>query len=174
MTRIHGEFFFKLALISIIGLSTACSMLGIESDTKKDAGPQTGVFEDEYDRVWRAAQLALAKYPMRVNNMDAGILETDFIKRAKIWQPPNVTKLPRVGERHKITVRMVKGMSDDDVSAVKVIVAKKMEVLKDFFSEPDKLPSDGFEEKIILYRIGRELSIERKLMKANETLQKED
>jgi hypothetical protein len=162
-----------LVLLFFLSLS-ACSFFGVETDEPRDAGPQTQVFEGEYDKVWRAAQLALARYPIKINNMDAGHLETDFIKREKIWVPPYQKKQPASGERHQIVLRMVKGISDSNKDAVKVTVTKTVEVLSDFFSGARKQASDGMEERTILYRIDRELRVERALLKANDKDQKKN
>ncbi len=147
---------------------SGCAVLGIEWEEAKDAGPQEQIFEFDYDKVWRAAQLALARYPIKINNMDSGHLETDYIKRDRIWYPPYARRKPANGERHQITVRMVRGVSETNKEAVKVIVSKRIDILPDFFSEPKPLKTDGMEEKTILYRIDRELKVERALIKANE------
>lgn len=159
-------------LILLFPLISACSLFGVENEEPKDSGPQTQVFEGEYDKVWRAAQLALARYPIKINNMDAGHLETDYIKREKIWIPPYHKKPPAAGERHQIVLRMVKGISENNKDAVKVTVTKSVEILSDFFSGARKQPSDGMEERTILYRIDRELKVERALLKANDKDQK--
>ncbi len=164
--------FSNLILLLSLLLLNACSFFGVETDEPKDMGPQTTIFEGEYDKVWRAAQLALARYPIKINNMDAGHLETDYIKREKIWIPPYNRKPPAAGERHQITLRMVKGLSDNNKDAVKVTVTKAVEILNDFFSGARRLPSDGMEERTILYRIDRELKVERALLKANDRDQK--
>lgn len=166
--------FSKLLLLLSFLTLNACSFFGVEVDEQRDPGPQTSIFEGEYDKVWRAAQLALARYPIRVNNMDAGHLETDYIKREKIWIPPYNRKPPAAGERHQITLRMVKGISDNSKDAVKVTITKSVEILNDFFSGARKLHSDGMEERTILYRIERELKVERALLKANDKDQKKN
>jgi hypothetical protein len=50
--------------------------------------------------------------------------------------------------------------------STRVTVEKKIERLRDFFSEADPLPSDGLEEKVIFYRIEREIVIADALKKA--------
>ena len=56
--------------------------------------------------------------------------------------------------------------------AVKVTVAKDVELKTDFFSDPKRLESDGLEEKVILYRIEKEISVERALQRAQKKLNK--
>jgi hypothetical protein len=122
------------------------------------------VFAFPYESVWRAAQLAL-KYPIAINNMDNGLLETDWIKGADGFQPPEAGKEPSAGVRYKISMALVKGRLDGRES-VRVTIFKRMEKQRDFFSEPESLDSDGLEERVLFYRIERELLIDEGLKKA--------
>jgi hypothetical protein len=55
----------------------------------------------------------------------------------------------------------------DGRESVRVTIDKKMEILRDFFSEPEPLESDGLEEKVIFYRMERDLIINEALKKIN-------
>ena len=131
--------------------------------------PISKVYNEEFEIVWRAAQLALQKYPMRVNNIDTGLLETDWVKGYEIWKPPIKPKVKAAGARYKIIVRTIKGKSQGEV-AIKVSLQKKIEKKRDFFAEVEKPASDGLEEKSILYRIGREIQIDSALQMAQEKM----
>jgi hypothetical protein len=122
------------------------------------------VYAYPFESVWRATQLAL-KYPIAVNNMDNGVLESDWIKAADGFQNPESEKEPSAGIRYKILMSLVKGKLEGRES-VRVTLTKRMEKQKDFFSEPESMESDGIEEKIIFYRIEREILIEEGLKKA--------
>jgi uncharacterized lipoprotein len=122
------------------------------------------IFFYSYDSVWRAAQLAL-KYPISVNNMDNGILETDWIRGVDGFVPAHLAKEPSPGVRYKIQLALVKGKTDRRDS-VRVTILKRIEKQRDFFSEPEPIETDGSEEKIIFYRMERELVIEEALKKA--------
>lgn len=117
-------------------------------------------FRAKYESVWRATQTAMLDYPMNINNMDTGQLQTLYITGRNRFQAPHKEKetLPS-GFQYRININLLKG---DDMT--KVIVQKEARLQKDFFSEPQDLISDGFEEKVILYRIKRELVLE-KIMK---------
>jgi len=117
-----------------------------------------------YESVWRAAQLTL-KYPIAVNNMENGILETEWIRGVDGFLPPKATIEPSAGMKYKITLNMVKGKLDGR-NSVRVTITKKIERQKDFFSDVETLTSDGYEEKVIAYRIEREILIEEALKKA--------
>jgi hypothetical protein len=154
---------FTAALLALGLVASACMS---PPKPKKSPPPQRMVFTYKYDRVWRAAQLALAKYPIRVNDMDSGVLETDYIRGEMAWVSPPKTRKPPGGYRYKISVRMVKGWHKKTMAPiVKVTVLKQAEYQKNFFSAFEKTLSDGLEEKSLLYRMGRELKIEKALSK---------
>ena len=119
-----------------------------------------------YDSVWRAAQLAL-KYPISINNMDNGVLETDWIRGVDGYIPPHLNHDPSPGIRYKLQLALVKGRVDHRES-VRVTIIKKIEKQRDFFSEPESIETEGFEEKALFYRIERELIIEEALKKASK------
>ena len=123
--------------------------------------PENRVYFESYDRVWRAAQLSLRKYPVKVNSIDTGVLETDFVKGDKYFTDPNDVR-PRTGLRYKITLRVVKGKIEGKM-AVKVTVLKTAEVQPDFFSGFKPVASNGLEEATIVYRISRFVEIDRLL-----------
>jgi hypothetical protein len=127
------------------------------------------VFFSTYDSVWRAAQLSL-RYPIASNNMDHGILETDYIKADDGFISPTVDDVPSSGIRYKITLTLAKGKVEGKES-VRVTITKNLERRRDFFSDPEPLVSDGLEEKIIFYRMERELLIDEALRKAAKASQ---
>ncbi|MEK7357230.1 MAG: hypothetical protein AAB250_12325, partial [Bdellovibrionota bacterium] len=71
------------------------------------------------------------------------------------------------GYLYRVLIRLVKGKATEK-PAVKVLVTKQIEIARDFFAEPQPVASDGLEENVILYRIGREVAVARALQKANE------
>jgi hypothetical protein len=119
--------------------------------------PLQQLFYAPFDQVWRAAH-AVLKYPIANENPDAGYIETEYIKGIDGFLPPDKTKPPSAGIRYKIIMIFAKGQVEGRVST-RVTIEKKMEVLRDFFSEPESMQSDELEEKIIFYRIERELIV---------------
>jgi hypothetical protein len=158
------------AFIASLWFATGCAVFEEKAGPKPVLGPQEKIFYAEFDDVWRATQLALqspTSYPLRVNNMDTGILETELIKGSMTWTAPHVTEPPSGGLAYRLVVRVIKG-NVGVRHAHKVIVLKDGQMQRDFFSDPEPIPSDGLEEKVILYRIDRELQIDRALKRANK------
>lgn len=159
-----------VALLMMTGCQTATDRL----DQKLKVGvPVVQVFFAKYEEVEAALKLAMLKYPQRVDNTEAGIFETDYVKGDARFKPPNKQIEYTSGYRYRILIRLVRGKTDAK-PAVKVVVLKQIEQVHDFFSEPNPLPSDGLEEAIILYRIGRELQINKALQRASEKQNKKD
>ncbi len=164
------QFSFKLFITLIISnFITACALLEKQPDaqtTLQKAAPQK-IFYARYDDVWRAVH-AVIKYPIVNENQDTGYLETDYIKAVDGYRPPEHSKEPPNGLRYKIIISFAKGRTQQKES-VRVTIEKRLQVLKDFFSDPETIGSDGLEEKIIFYRLERELVVEEGLKKAVNT-----
>ena len=153
-----------LLLLSLIALfSSSCS------SKKKDSNePQefSRVYKANFDTVWRGTQQALLNYPMNINNMDTGYLQTLFITGKHRYKAPHNkrVKLP-TGYQYRINIKILP--SDND-RKTRVSITKDVRMQRDFFSDPKDLTTDGYEEKSLLYRIGREIKVEKILKKAHE------
>jgi hypothetical protein len=126
------------------------------------------IYYDTFEETWRAVQIALAKYPIRINDMDAGVIETDSIKGEQSWITPGKPAQPMGGRKYKLKATIVKGRSNSGGPANRVSILKISEVQKDFFSEVENVASDGMEELSIIYRIDRELALSRVLKRASK------
>ena len=112
-------------------------------------------------------QKTLARYPIKVNNVDAGIIETDDIKGLKVWSPPHKPKVRQPGLRYHFKIALIKGERNGK-DATEVTIEKFLRINKNFFANEKRLPSDGLEEEGLHYRIQRELTIEKALDAAYE------
>jgi hypothetical protein len=124
-------------------------------------------FIASYEAVWRAAQISV-RYPISLNNMDTGQLETDWIRALEGFIPPDQKKAPSSGMRYKIILTLVRGRKANRPS-VRVTLKKLVERQRDFFAEPESIATDGLEEKVILYRMERELIIQEALKKVPDS-----
>jgi len=161
VTMIHRR--FALVLFALILGSSGCSLFS------KKPGPgvisREQVYFAPYEDVERAVKRTLIKYPQRIDNPEAGVYETDFIRGELRFQSASEKTDYSEGYRYRILVRMIRGKSTAK-PAVKVIVSKRAEIQRDFFSDPEPVPSDGQEETVILYRVQRELALEKAMRRA--------
>lgn len=132
-----------------------------------DRVSQQKVFFATYDEVWRAAHAAI-KYTIASENQDFGVIETDYVKAVDGWLPPFLTKPINPGSRYKLTFNFAKGNTQGKES-VRVTIDKRIEVFRSVISDIEVVPSDGFEEKVLFYRIEREIIIQSALKKAAES-----
>ncbi|MNK12077.1 hypothetical protein D3C87_301340 [compost metagenome] len=152
-------------------ISTGCTLLSCSLfDARPSAHSQMKtvikqkIFFAPYDSVWTAAHKVL-KYPIAQENQDTGVIETEYIKGLDGWLPPGTQTPPSAGIRYKLIFTMAKGRTDGREST-RVTIDKKMEILRDFFSPPEPMETDGLEEKVLFYRMERELIITEALKKA--------
>lgn len=125
------------------------------------------VFLSSYESVWKAA-LTVLKYSITDQNQETGHIETDYVKAADGgWLRPDLTKAPSAGIRYKILLSFVRIKTDSGKNGVKVTIDKRIEKIKDFFSDPESVDTDGLEEKAIFYRMERELLIEDAIKRLN-------
>ena len=145
------------SLVTIVG----CASTGERNEEIRE---YSRIFKAPYETVWRATQQALLNYPMNINNMDTGNLQTLYITGKHRYKAPHQKKeiLPS-GFQYRINVNIIRAEK-----ASKVIINKEVRLQKDFFSEPQELGTDGFEEKALLYRIRREILIENLLKRQME------
>lgn len=161
----------KLLWITSFLFLTSCGLLELQEDkvNKRRSAvlPPARVFQYSYDSVWRST-LSVLKYSITDQNQETGHIETDYIKPADGgWTRPDGSSNVSAGIRYKIAISLVRVRTENGKTGVKVTVDKKLERIKDFFSDPESLDSDHLEEKAILYRLERELVIEEALKKAN-------
>ncbi|MBX3023069.1 MAG: hypothetical protein KF799_15440 [Bdellovibrionales bacterium] len=146
---------------------TACALFEERQGPPAFHGPREKVYQANYEDVWKAVNLVLQPYPLRVSNMDQGILETDVLRPGRVWILPFKTESQGAGETYKLTVRVIKGSKGGD-SATKVTILKDRQLQSDFFSDPKPMASNGLEEKALLYRVEREIQVDRALIRAQK------
>lgn len=170
--QLRGKISF-LAISLLLSLSACTTATQRLEERKNSSGPYSRVFYANYEDVEIALKQSMIRYPQKVDNTEAGIFETDFIKGEARFRSPLEPGPLSPGYRYRLLVRLVRGRSEDK-PAIKVQITKRAEILRDFFSEPVTQKSDGLEEQVILYRIGRELQLARAIAKANDKANKKN
>ena len=154
--------------LSASGCATASDKL---EKRLKIGEPVARVYAAKYEEVEGAIKQAMIRYPQRVDNTEAGIFETDYVKGEARFRSPAASTEFSPGYRYRLLLRLVRGKNDEK-PAVKVLVTKQAEIARDFFSQPDPVGSDGLEEEVVLYRIGREIVLAKAMTKATDRANK--
>lgn len=140
-------------------------VVGCSSSSRVDV-PRT--FEREFaanfDETWRAVQQSIISYPLKINNMELGQVQTTSIRGNTQFKPPHDAKLKSGGHRYNLSINVLKVSP----GVTRVSILKDVAVFRDFVSRPETKGSDGLEENMILYRISRELEIEKVLLRESK------
>jgi hypothetical protein len=120
------------------------------------------LYRANFEETWRAVQQAIISYPLRANNMDIGQIQTSSIRGSNQFKPPQELKSAAAnGHRYSLTINVIK----TSPKTTRVNIVKDTMVYRDFISDAEEKVSDGLEETILLYRIGREIEIEKALVR---------
>lgn len=142
-------------------------MVGLSGCVSKPAGEafQTRLYSGTYDEVWLAALKALNEYPLKLSNKDSGRIQSEVVNgpyNEVVFTYPDPIELPE-RFRYSLDFNFAKLVADDRQPLVRVRVRKVLEKFHDFYTGWLVFPSDGLEEKILLYRIEHILRMEKTL-----------
>ncbi len=160
--------FLKILFLQSLLVLPGCFKQDLKPDGMTAGIPIQRVYFGEYNDVEMAIRAAMKKYPVKEDNLDAGIFETDNIRGDKMYRAPGSHERIESGIRYHIQIHTIKGKVDGK-SAIQLIVKKVVERTRDFFADTESLPSDGLEENIIFYRVQRELAIAKAVKRAAES-----
>jgi hypothetical protein len=155
MNRFRAIFRFFLTLS--VGLTL---LVGCASQQKTELF-YTRVYEGTYDDVW----LAALKYSGKiVSELVNGPYNDLFLT------PPEAIDLPEK-YRYSLKFTFAKLQTDEENSRplVRVRLEKNLEQFHDFYTGWLAFPSDGLEERLLLYRIEHILRMENQLTKEIES-----
>lgn len=130
------------------------------------------VFVASKEDVWQAAHVALLKYRLRVDNVEAGVIETESMTEPPGYSPPMKLNSSAPGRKYFLELRFVQGVYRGRAS-FRVSVLKKIEENLNIIDGSRVVPSDGWEEQALLYRIERELNVFRGLKKLQRKMELE-
>jgi hypothetical protein len=155
--------------IRILTLGLFLMMLGCA--TTRPAEPfYTRLYVGSFDDIWLAALKALSDYPLKMSNKDSGKIQSEVVNgpyNELLFAYPDPMELP---ERFRYSVRLNFGrlVSEDNQALVRIRVIKDLERFHDFYTGWISYPSDGLEERILLYRIEHILRMEHLLSQPAE------
>lgn len=137
---------------------------------------QIRLYTAGYDQVWLAALKALNDYPLKISNKDSGKIQSEVVNgpyNDLLFVYPEQIELP---ERYRYSLRLAfaKLVSEDNKALTRVRIIKDLERFNDFYTGWLAYPSDGLEEKLLLYRIEHILRMEQQLSEQSEQQQQSD
>ena len=119
---------------------------------------QNEVFKASREDVWETLVALFKSYPVKVMDEDSGYIETERLRGKHFWTAPHQKKMQTGGLSAVIKVNL-----EYERPYSRVYVTKRVYRQSSILSSPEEIPSDLFEERIFLYRLGRELLIRKAL-----------
>lgn len=152
---------FSRAIFCVFALFASCITFENPVDrAQKEIESRTHqrIYFSSFESVWRATQLSI-KYPIAINNMDEGIIETEWIDAFDGFTPIH-SKPRHFAYKYQLRLLLVKGRTEGRPS-VRVTVIKTIQTPDSFFQDGRKIESDGLEETLLFYRIAREITVDQ-------------
>ena len=144
-----------------------CFVVGCAS-TPVEEPFYTRLYTGSYDDVRLAALKSLNDYPLKLSNKDSGKIQSEIVNgpyNDLLFTYPEPLELPE-RFRYSLKFNFAKLASDDNSSLIRIRIIKDLERFHDFYTGWIAYPSDGLEEKVLLYRIEHILRMEKLLMQA--------
>ena len=108
--------------------------------------------------VWRATLIAMSFYPLETTNYDQGLIKTKILTEGDSWKPV----FRSINSEHIYTINV---NVFNYGGRTRVSIDKKLNRKASFERNEQELKTLGVEEDMLLYRIKRELLIDRLIKK---------
>jgi hypothetical protein len=163
----------KLSLFLLFFLSTCSSYKEFKYITEEFEIPSK-VFAYNYNQTWLAVLQVMKTQDIEIQNQEAGVVKTRWtdntmeLNFADSFGSSDSIK----AAKYKVIVNVVKGFRGSR-EVTRVTVYRRQMIEQDFLQGWKIIPSDGIMEKVILYRIERELDIRGKIKAIEDKKAKE-
>ena len=127
----------------------------------------TRIYEGSFDELWLVSLKALNDYPLKISNKDAGKIQSEVVNgpyNDLVFTFPDPIELPE-RFRYAMKLNFAKLASEENIPLIRVRIIKELEQFHDFYTGWVSYPSDGLEERVLLYRIEHILEMEKRLSK---------
>ncbi len=157
MSRLTQRFFIISAFALLLG---GCA--SSRPAKRPDELPFFRLYVGSFDTVWNATVRVLDIYSITIANREAGQLQTewsDFRHNRELYDHPEQNdSLEEV--KYRLKIKLSKAfVTQTGEPAVRVQVVKELTEYKNIQTDWIRVPTDYFEENVILYRIGQRLRI---------------
>ena len=139
--------FFSLLIPTLL---SGCQLLNLT--TSPSFLPKEYTFPAPNEATWAAIQKTVEDYPVKYANYETGRFQSQEIPVEKIWKNP--TGKANLNDSYTLTIQLI--VSKDN-KFTKVTILKKIHRDRGLGYKVIPVPSDGLEEEVLFYRIGREL-----------------
>jgi hypothetical protein len=173
-TKIYSDLrSFVFSLVVIILAQSCSSYKNFRYITEEFEMPSE-LYKADFNQTWKAVIDTMNKFDIALQNLESGVIKTRWMDNTT-----EVNFADSFGNndsvkaaKFKLTLNVVKGFRSGK-EVTKVTVYKRQLVEQDFLQGWKEVPSDGIQEKVILYRVGRRVTQDGKIKAIDEAKQKE-
>lgn len=160
-------------LIGLLTLSSCASYEKFRQVTEELEIPSK-VYRADFNQTWQAVIQVMRKFDIAQQNQEAGFIKTRFMDNTleKNFTDSFGTSDAVKAAKFKLIVNVVKGYRSSR-EVTKVTIYKRQLVEQDFLQGWKEIPTDGIQEKTLLYRIERLIAIDNKLREIDKAREKE-
>jgi len=167
----------KYSVLLLVTLHTLSACVSTQPPKRPLDLPFAKIYEGTFDTVWESTLSVLDIYSITNSNRESGLLITDWMdarnNKALYENPDTPEHLEQV--RFRLRIKLSKGLvAQTGAPAVRVQVVKELEDYKNFYLDWQRIPTDQYEEKVILYRISQRLKIAETLKRKSTGSQSTD
>jgi hypothetical protein len=122
------------------------------------------IYNADYNQAWQAVLQVMKKFDLALKNQESGVIRTHWIENTSelnfsdSFGSSDAVK----SAKFKITVNVVRGYrTTREVS--KITIQKRQLIEQDFLQGWKEIPSDGIQERTLLYRVKKYIDIDNQL-----------
>ena len=140
------------------GLGALLSAVLIVSCVHTEHEVNSQLFQAPREKVWEVLVAVLKSYPLKTIDEEKGYIETEILGVDHFWLAPHQKNQDFSGYSSIIIIKL-----DYKKPVARVFIDKKIYKQKGFISSKEEIPSDFLEERVLFYRVARELSLRSQL-----------
>ncbi len=155
---------FKFFSFSLLLLAFSCASYKKFKYITEEFEVPSKLFGTNFNQTWQAVLQVMRTFDLETSNQEAGIIKTRWIDNTNElnFSDSFGTSDAVKSAKFKLIVNVVKGYRiDKEVS--KVTIYKRQLIEQDFLQGWKEIPSDGIQEKTLIYRINKVIAIDKKL-----------
>lgn len=164
----------KIKILSLIFFFMSCTSYEHFKRVTEEFDIPSQVYKADFTQTWQAVIQVMKKYDIAYQNQESGQIKTRWMDNtlqvnfADSFAGRDAVKAAEI----KLVVNVAQGFSFGR-KVTKVTIFKRQRVENDFLQGWKEEPTDGIQEKTLLYRIGRIIQNDNELRKIDEVKEKE-
>lgn len=163
-----------IKLLCLLSLFTTCTSYEKYKKITEDFEIPTSVYKSDFNQTWAAVIQVMKRFDLAYTNQEAGKIKTrwmDNTLQVNFTDSFGSSDAVKAAE-FLLLVNVAEGFSYGR-KVTKVTVFKKQRIEQDFLQGWKEVPTDGIQEKTILYRIGVKIANDNKLREIDKAKEKE-